>query len=90
MDLFDEQILTMLSDSKTKVLAQLLNEAGFSRNAVKLHLKRLSSQGLVVKEKIPSNRKGRQKYAYSIPPRIRKQVSAALQDPAITISVPAI
>lgn len=85
MDLFDEQILTMLSAGKPKVLAQLLDEVDFSRNTVKLHLKRLLSQGLVIKEKMPSNGKGRPKYAYSIPPRIRQQVSAALQDPAITI-----
>jgi predicted ArsR family transcriptional regulator len=85
MDLFDEQILTVLSDGKAKVLAQLLERVAFSRNTVKLHLKRLLSQGLVVKEKMPSNVKGRPKYAYSIPPRNRQQVLAALSDPRITI-----
>ena len=85
MDLFDAQILTMLSDGKPKVLAQLLDEADFSRNTLKLHLKRLVSQGLVTKEKTPSNGKGRPKYAYSVPPRLRQQVSAALSDPSITI-----
>ena len=85
MDIFDEQILTVLSDGKSKVLAQLLEQVDFSRNTVKLHLKRLLSQGLVAKEKTPSNGKGRPKYAYSVPPRIRQQVSAALQNPAITI-----
>jgi hypothetical protein len=78
-------VRTVLSDGKPQVLTQLLGEADFSRNTVKLHLKRLLSQGLLVKEKMPSKGKGRPKYAYSIPPRIRKQVSAALQDPAITI-----
>jgi predicted ArsR family transcriptional regulator len=85
MDLFDEQILTMLSQGKPKVLAQLLDEVDFSRNTVKLHLKRLLFQGLVVKEKKPSNGKGRPKYAYSVPPRLRQQVSAALSDPSITV-----
>jgi len=85
MDIFDEQILTVLSDGKPKVLAQLLDKVDFSRNTVKLHLKRLVSQGLVVKEKTPSNGKGRPKYAYSIPPRLRQQVSAALSDPSITV-----
>ena len=85
MDLFDEQILTVLNDGKPKVLAQLLDEVDFSRNTLKLHLKRLVSQGLVEKEKTPSNGKGRPKYAYSIPPRLRQQVSAALSDPSITV-----
>ena len=85
MDFFDERILTMLSDGKPKVFLQLLDGMDFSKNTLKLHLKRLLSQGLVVKEKMPSNGKGRPRYAYSIPPRIRQQVSAALQDPAITI-----
>ena len=85
MDFFDERILAVLSDGKPKVLAQLLGEVDFSRTTMKLHLKRLLSQGLVVKEKMPLNRKGRPKYAYSTPPRIRQQVSAALSDPRITI-----
>jgi predicted ArsR family transcriptional regulator len=41
VDLFDEQILTVLGEGKPKVLAQLLDEVDFSRNTVKLHLKRL-------------------------------------------------
>jgi predicted transcriptional regulator len=55
MDFFDERILAVLSDGKPK--AQLLGEVDFSRNTIKLHLKRLPSQGLVVKEKMPLNRK---------------------------------
>jgi predicted ArsR family transcriptional regulator len=51
MDLFDERILSVLSDGKPKVFAQLLGDVGFSRNTLKLHLKRLTAQSLVVKEK---------------------------------------
>ena len=80
-----KKILSMLSNGKPKVLAQLLDEVDFSINTLKLHLKRLISQGLVVKEKKPSNGKGRPKYAYSIPPRLRQPVSAALSDPSITV-----
>ncbi|MFH0896559.1 MAG: hypothetical protein V1850_00725 [Candidatus Bathyarchaeota archaeon] len=75
----------MLSDGKPKVLVQLLGEVDFSRNKLKLHLKRLVAQSLVVKEKMPSNGKGRPKYAYSLPLRLRQQVSAALSDPSIRI-----
>ena len=85
MDFFDERILAVLSDCKPKVLVQLLGEVDFSRNTLKLHLKRLVAQSLVVKEKLPSNGKGRSKYVYSIPPRLRQQVSAALSDPSFTI-----
>ena len=85
MDFFDERILAALGDGKPKVLAQMLGEVDFSRNTLKLHLKRLVAQSLLVKEKTPSNAKGRPKYAYSIPPKLRYQVSAALSDPSITI-----
>ena len=85
MDLFDERILSVLSDGKPPVFAQLLAEVGFSRNTLKLHLKRLTAQSLVVKEKRLSNGRGRPKYAYFLSPRVKQQVSAALSDPSITI-----
>ena len=85
MDFFDERILAVLSDCKPNVLVQLLGKVDFSRNTLKLHLKRLVDQSLVVKGKTPPNGKGRLKYAYSIPPRLRQQVSAAHSDPSITI-----
>jgi hypothetical protein len=34
---------------------------------------------------MPSNARGRPKYAYCIPPKLRRQVSDALSDPSITI-----
>ena len=85
MDLFDERILAVLDDGKRRVFAQLLGEVGFGRNTLKLRLKRLVAQGLVFREKVPSNVKGRPKYAYLLPPRARRQVSAALSDPSITL-----
>jgi hypothetical protein len=85
MDFFDERIFAVLNDCKPKVLVQLLGEVDFSRNTLKLHLKRLVDQSLVVKGKTPPNGKGRPEYAYSIPPRPRQQVSVALLDPSITI-----
>jgi DNA-binding Lrp family transcriptional regulator len=85
MDLFDERILSVLSDGESRVFAQLLGEVGFSRNTLKLHLKRLTAQNLVVKEKTLSNGQGRPKYAYFLSPRVRQQVSAALSDPSIVI-----
>ena len=85
MDLFDERILSVLSDGKPKVFAQLQGDVGFGRNTLKLRLKRLVAQSLVVKKKTLSNGRGRPKYAYFLSPRARQQVSAALSDPSITI-----
>jgi len=56
MDLFDERVLAVLIDGKPKFFAQLLGEAGFSRNTLKLHLKRLTAQSLVISEKTLSKR----------------------------------
>jgi len=85
MDLFDERVLTALNDGKPRVFTQLLDEVGFSRNTLKLHLKRLTAQSVVVKEKILSNGRGRPKYAYFLSPKVRQQVSAALSDPLTTL-----
>jgi DNA-binding Lrp family transcriptional regulator len=85
MDLFDERVLAVLNDGKPRFFAQLLEEVGFSRNTLKLRLKRLVAQSLVMKEKTVSNGRGRPKYTYYMSPRARRQVSAALSDPSITI-----
>jgi predicted ArsR family transcriptional regulator len=85
MDFFDERILSVLKDGKPLNLAQLLGEVGFSRNTLKLHLKRLTGQNLVIKEKTLSNGRGRQKYAYFLSPKVRQQVFAAFSDPSVTI-----
>jgi DNA-binding Lrp family transcriptional regulator len=85
MDLFEERVLAVLNDGNPRFFTQLLNEVVFSRNTLKLRLKRLVAQSLVTKEKTVSNGLGRPKYTYHISPRARRQVSAALSDPAITI-----
>lgn len=85
MDLFDNRVLAVLNDGKSRFFTQLLEEVGFSRNTLKLRLKRLTAQSLVVKEKTLSNARGRPKYAYFLSPKARQQVSAALSDPSMTI-----
>ena len=77
--------MAVLSDGKPRVFAQLPDEVGFSRNTLKLRLKRLVAQSLVMKEKTVSNGRGRPKYTYFLSPRARQQVSAALSDSSITI-----
>ncbi len=81
MDFFDERILSILKDGNPRLFTQLLDEAGFSHNTLKLHLKKLLKEGLLTREKAPVDELGRPKYTYAIPPRLRKQVSAALSDP---------
>jgi DNA-binding Lrp family transcriptional regulator len=85
MDLFDERVLAVLKDGKHRGFAQLLDAVGFGRNTLKLRLKRMVAQSLVLKEKMPSNTRGRPKYNYFLPSSTRQQVSAALSDPSITI-----
>jgi DNA-binding Lrp family transcriptional regulator len=85
MDLFDERVLSVLKDGRRRAFAQLLDEVGFGRNTLKLRLKRLTAQSLVVREKVPSNRRGRPEYTYFLSSRAKQQVSAALSDPSITI-----
>ena len=53
MDIFDERIFSILKDGKPRLLSQLLGEVGFSHNTLKLHLERLLSEGLLVREKNP-------------------------------------
>jgi predicted ArsR family transcriptional regulator len=51
MDFFDERILTMLKDGKPRGFTTLLKEVGFSHNTLQVHLERLTTKGLVAKEK---------------------------------------
>jgi len=48
-------------------------------------LDQLIAKGLVVKEKTLPDGLGRPKFAYFIPPSVRRQVCAALSDPSIEI-----
>lgn len=85
MDIFDERILSILKDGKPRLLAQLLDEVGFSHNTLKLHLKRLLSEGLLVREKTPSDRLGRPSFAYAVSPKLKKQVYAILSDSSVEL-----
>jgi DNA-binding Lrp family transcriptional regulator len=85
MDIFDERILSILKDGKPRLLSQLLEEVGFSHNTLKLHLKRLLNEGLLVREKTPCDSLGRPSFAYAISPTAKKQVSATLSDPSIEL-----
>ena len=85
MDVFEERVLSVLKDGKPRLFIQLLNEVGFSHNTLKLHVKRLLSEGVLVREKTASESLGRPSYVYAVTPQVKKQVSAALADPSIEL-----
>ena len=85
MDIFDESILSVLEDGKPKLFSQLKDEVAFSHNTLKLHLKKLLKEGFVAREKTISAELGRPKFAYSIPAKLKKQVSNMLSNPSVEI-----
>ena len=85
MDFFDERILASLKDGKPKSFTELLGEVGFSHNTLQQHLERLTAKGLVVREKTAANSFGRPMFAYHVPLKASKHVTAALEDPAIEL-----
>jgi predicted ArsR family transcriptional regulator len=85
MDFFDERILTALKDAKPKDFTVLLDEVGFSHNTLQQHLERLTTKGLVVRDKSASNNFGRPKFAYRVLSRTTKQVNAALEDSQVEL-----
>ena len=85
MDPFDERILTVLGDGKPRGFHQLLGEAGFSHNTLRLHLERLVDKGLVLKQKMPKNGLGRPRFSYSLPPRLKHHISLILSEPSIEV-----
>jgi predicted transcriptional regulator len=81
MRALDERILAALKGGKPRDFAALLGEVGFTHNTLQQHLQRLTSRGLVVKEKKVSNKLGRPKFSYRVPSAAAKQVIAALENP---------
>lgn len=59
------RILDVLSRShESMALAELVGDSGFARSTVIIHLERLGSAGLVLKEKKPSKGRGRPEFLY--------------------------
>jgi DNA-binding Lrp family transcriptional regulator len=85
MGFFDERVLAALKGGKPKSFAKLLIEVSFSHNTLQQHLERLTAKGLVVREKFAATGFGRPKFAYHVPLRASKQVTAALEDPAMEL-----
>jgi predicted ArsR family transcriptional regulator len=75
---FDERILSVLRKARCAGFEQLQAETGISHNTVRLHLHRLVCQGIVAKEKMPSEKRGRPSFVYSLSPKVNRQQVAAV------------
>jgi len=65
LDFFDRKILDVLTGKDEPLaLAELVRDSGFARSTVIVHLERLGSEGLVLKEKKPSKGRGRPEFQY--------------------------
>ncbi|MFQ5836450.1 MAG: isochorismatase family protein [Candidatus Bathyarchaeia archaeon] len=82
--------MSVLRDGKPRDFHQLLREVDFSHNTLRLHLKRLVNQGLILEEKTPSKGRGRPKLTYSLPPKLHRQASRLFSDPFGEIVHPSI
>jgi predicted transcriptional regulator len=65
LDSFDRKILDVLTmKGEPLTLAELVRDSGFARSTVIVHLERLGSGEVVVKEKRPSEGRGRPEFQY--------------------------
>jgi len=55
MDSFDKRILAALKNSESLTFKQLLQEAGFSHNTLRLHIGKLKRQGMIVQAEKTKN-----------------------------------
>lgn len=81
---FDRKILGVLTKKgEPLTLAELVRDSGFARSTVIIHLERLGSQGLVLKQKKPSKGRGRPEFLYR--PTDTRQPKAAPQPGVIAM-----
>ena len=65
LDFFDRKILDVLTrKGEPLTLTELVRDSGFARSTVIIHLERLGSGELVLKEKKPSKGRGRPEFLY--------------------------
>ena len=66
MDEFDEDTLDILRDGKPHSFNQILDKIDFSHNTLRLHIDKLVDQGLVSREKVTREARGRPTLVYSL------------------------
>lgn len=81
MDAFDRGIVDVLRvEGRPLTLAEMVKASGFARSTVIIHLERLMSEGLVLREKKPVGMRGRPKFVYRL---IKTNSSKAEFQPSI-------
>jgi DNA-binding Lrp family transcriptional regulator len=66
IDEFDEETLDALRDGKPHSFNQIIEKINFSHNTLGLHLDNLVDQGLITREKVTRETRGRPSYVYSL------------------------
>jgi len=66
MEPIDVAITGSLMKTKSRFFNQILGDVGVAPNTLRLHLDRLINQGIVSREKLPVNGRGRPKFTYSM------------------------
>jgi len=67
LDVFDRKIVDVLKvRCAPATLDDLVRDAGFARSTVIIHLERLMSEGLVLRDKKPCEGRGRPKFLYRL------------------------
>jgi len=67
LDAFDQRIVDAFRvKDRPMTLAELVDATGFARSTVIIHLERLMSEGLILREKKPVGGRGRPKFVYRL------------------------
>jgi len=83
----DEKIMNLLRNGEPREFEQLLREAGFSHNTLRLHIDSLVEGGIIMKDKLPAKGRGRPKFTYSMLPRSSKVSIICLNESTGVVSL---
>jgi predicted transcriptional regulator len=84
LDFFDRKILDVLTRrDESLTLAELVRDSGVARSTVIIHLERLGTEELILKEKKPSKGRGRPEFQYR--PANAPQPNATLQPSVVVL-----
>jgi len=88
MDPLDDQILRAMRDGRPRDFHQILELAGFSHNTLRLHLNNLVERGLITRDKMPVNGRGRPRFVYSTPRVLGRQALTTLSGSSEMVALP--
>jgi DNA-binding HxlR family transcriptional regulator len=68
MDFFDERVRRALRDGRSKAFHQILNDVRSSHNTLRCHLNAFVTKGVITREQMLDEGRGRPTFRYSLPP----------------------